>query len=281
MAKKINVATINIWGNAVGAVAWDEKGFANFEYDKKFVKSKLEIAPLQMPLAEDEIYSFPSLNKETYKGLPGLLADSLPDAFGNKVIDAWLAREGRAKNDFSSIERLCYTGKRGMGALEFEPIILKKKKKESVPIEIASMVELANKILDDREKLNVELTEDEKKNKEAMEEIVSIGTSAGGARPKAVIAYNSTTGEVRSGQLSAPKDFEHWLLKFDGVSKKSLDLNDPLGFGKIEFTYYLMAKKAGINISECRLLKENGRSHFMTKRFDRENGENIVRYCSL
>ena len=275
MAKKINVATVKIWDKAVGAVAWDDIGFANFEYEKNFVKSKLEIAPLQMPLVENKIYNFPSLNKATYRGLPGLLADSLPDAFGNKIIDAWLAREGRSKDDFSSIERLCYTGHRGMGALEFEPIILKKKKVESVPIEISAMVKLANDILSSREKLNVELREDEKKNKDALEEIINVGTSAGGARPKAIIAYNPDNGEVRSGQLSAPEGFEYWLLKFDGVSKKSLGLNDPLGFGKIEYTYYLMAKKAGIIISDCKLFKENGRAHFMTKRFDRLNGEKV------
>ena len=275
MAKKINVATIKIWNKQVGAIAWDEKGFANFEYDKDFVKSNLEISPLQMPLADNEIYSFPTLNKETFKGLPGLLADSLPDAFGNKIIDAWLAREGRAKEDFNPIERLCYTGYRGMGALVYEPVLLKKQKNESVPIEIAEMVELANEILGEKKKLNVELGKDEAKNKDALEEIISIGTSAGGARPKAVIAYDPKTGKVQSGQLTAPDGFEYWLLKFDGVSKESLGLNDPKGFGEIEYAYYLMATKAGINMSECRLFKENGRSHFMTKRFDRQNGQKV------
>ncbi len=275
MAKKINVAVVKIWDKKVGAVSWDEKGFANFEYEKDFLKTKLELSPIHMPLAEGEIYSFPSLRKDTYRGLPGLLADSLPDAFGNKLVDAWLAREGRAQEDFSSIERLCYTGKRGMGALEFEPIILKNKKTESVPVEISEMVKLANKILNERKKLKVELTKDDAKNKNALEEIINIGTSAGGARPKAVIAFNPNTGAVRSGQLTAPLGFEYWLLKFDGVSKESLGLNDPLGFGKIEYVYYLMALKAGINISECRLIKENGRAHFMTRRFDRQNGEKV------
>lgn len=275
MAKKINVATVKLWGKSVGAVALDEKGIANFEYEKKFIKEKLEIAPLMMPLNEDQIYSFPMLGRETFKGLPGLLADSLPDAFGNKLIDAWLAREGRNKSDFSSIERLCYTGQRGMGALEFSPTIRKTGKLTSVPIEVGEMVKFANKVLGVRENFQVEIGANAKKNKEALETIISVGTSAGGARPKAVIAYNKNSGEVRSGQLQAPEGFEHWLLKFDGVSKAQLGLNDPLGFGKIEYTYYQMAEKAGIEMSECKLLKENGRTHFMTKRFDRVGTEKL------
>lgn len=275
MAKKVQVATVKIWGQDVGAVAWDERGFASLEYEKSFARSNLELAPLQMPLREGVIYSFPALNPETFKGLPGLLADSLPDAFGNKMIDAWLAQQGRAKADFSPIERLCYSGKRGMGALEFEPALLSTKRTDALPIEISSMVELANRILSDKEDFSVELTADEKKTKEAMEAMISISTSAGGARPKAVIAYHPDTGEVRSGQVSNLKGFEYWLLKFDGVSKKSLNLSDPLGFGKIEYTYYQMATHAGIEMSECRLLHENGRSHFMTKRFDRDGDQKV------
>ena len=275
MAKKIEVATVKLWGKNIGAVALDEKGVANFEYEKKFIKERLEIAPLMMPLNEDQIYSFPRIGRETFKGLPGLLADSLPDAFGNKLIDAWLVREGRSKNDFSSIERLCYTGERGMGALEFSPTIRKTGKLKSVPIEVGEMVKFANEVLSARENLQVEIGENAKKNKEALETIISVGTSAGGARPKAVIAYNSESGEVRSGQLQVPEGFEHWLLKFDGVSKAQLGLNDPMGFGKIEYTYYQMAKKAGIEMSECKLLKENGRTHFMTKRFDRVGIEKL------
>ncbi len=266
---------MKLWGKSVGAVALDEKGIANFEYEKKFIKEKLEIAPLMMPLNEDQIYSFPMLGRETFKGLPGLLADSLPDAFGNKLIDAWLAREGRNKSDFSSIERLCYTGQRGMGALEFSPTIRKTGKLTSVPIEVGEMVKFANKVLGVRENFQVEIGANAKKNKEALETIISVGTSAGGARPKAVIAYNKNSGEVRSGQIQAPEGFEHWLLKFDGVSKAQLGLNDPLGFGKIEYTYYQMAEKAGIEMSECKLLKENGRTHFMTKRFDRVGTEKL------
>jgi serine/threonine-protein kinase HipA len=182
---------------------------------------------------------------------------------------------GRSKEDFSPIERLCYMGKRGMGALEFEPILDKDLQGTSHKIEIDKLVDLANEILNERKKLSVAFSKNEKSNKKALEEIISVGSSAGGARPKAVIAYNEKTKEIRSGQVEAPKGFDYWLLKFDGVSKKSLGLHDPLGFGKIEYVYYLMAEMSGIKISESKLFNENNRSHFMTKRFDRKNGKKI------
>ena len=274
-SKKIEIAKIKIWDQFVGAVAWDSRGYANCEYDSTFLKKGIQLSPIMMPNRENFIYQFSNLNKETYKGLPGLLADSLPDAYGNKIIDAWLARMGRSKDDFSPIERLCYMGKRGMGALEFEPILDKNSQSDSHKIEIDKLVDLANQILNERQTLKVTLSKNEKSNKNAIEEIISVGSSAGGARPKAVIAYNEKTKEIRSGQVEAPKGFDYWLLKFDGVSKKSLGLHDPLGFGKIEYAYYLMAEMAGIKISESKLFTENNRSHFMTKRFDRENGKKI------
>ena len=274
-SKKIEIAKIKIWDQFVGAVAWDQRGYANFEYDSSFLKKGIQLSPIMMPNRENFIYQFSNLNKETYKGLPGLLADSLPDAYGNKIIDAWLAKTGRSKDDFSPIERLCYMGKRGMGALEFEPILDKNSQSDSHKIEIDKLVDLANQILNERQTLKVTLSKNEKSNKNAIEEIISVGSSAGGARPKAVIAYNEKTKEIRSGQVDAPKGFDYWLLKFDGVSKKSLGLHDPLGFGKIEYAYYLMAEMAGIKISESKLFTENNRSHFMTKRFDRENGKKI------
>jgi len=273
--KKIEIAKIKIWGEFVGAVAWDERGFANFEYDSAFLKKGLSLSPITMPNRDNFIYQFGNLNKETFKGLPGLLADSLPDAYGNKIIDAWLAQNGRSKEDFSPIERLCYMGKRGMGALEFEPVLDKDLQGTSHKIEIDKLVDLANEVLNERKKLNVAFSKNQKENKKAIEEIISVGSSAGGARPKAVIAYNEKTKEIRSGQVEAPKGFDYWLLKFDGVSKKSLGLHDPLGFGKIEYVYYLMAEMSGIKISESKLFNENNRSHFMTKRFDRKNGKKI------
>ncbi|MBU0474807.1 MAG: type II toxin-antitoxin system HipA family toxin [Bacteroidetes bacterium] len=263
----IKVAKVKIWNNVVGAIAWNENTeTATFEYDKSFLKSGLNIAPLTMPLEKaigsKNLFSFPALNKETYKGLPGLLADSLPDAFGNKIIDSWLAQQGRDPNSFNSIERLCYTGKRGMGALEYEPI-LSPSDSVSNKIEIDELVKLAGEILSDRKTLegNIHKTSDD------LLKIISVGTSAGGARAKAIIAYNPITGDVRSGQIDGLENYEYWIIKFDGVTNKAL--GDPKGYGKIEFAYYLMAKDAGINIMDSKILTENNRTHFMTKRFDR------------
>ena len=274
--KKVNTAEVYLWGDVVGAVSWlDDRGYGVFEYDRTFLNMGLDIAPLHMSLADaskgDGIFSFPSLNKDTFLGLPGLLADALPDKFGNSIIDAWLAREGRAANSFSPVERLCYMGKRGMGALEFSPAISGKYDK-SVPIEIAGLVELAQEIMSGRSSVSIDIGDSEKEHAAAVMDILRVGTSAGGARPKAVIAINDK-GSVMSGQASVAKGYDYWILKFDGVT--DLELGEPRGYGRIEYAYYLMAQAAGIEMMECRLLEENGRAHFMTKRFDRVNGEKL------
>ncbi len=275
MVKKIQTAYVNIWGETVGAVSWREAGYAVFEYDKTFLRKGLDLSPVIMPIDDairgDGIYEFPSLNKETFKGLPGLLADCLPDKFGNKIIDAWLTRHGRDTKSFTSVERLCYTGRRGMGALEFSPA-LNSRKEESAPVEIAHLVELAQAITTERDNLCTELVRDEKQNSDALQEIIRVGTSAGGARAKAVIAMDSK-GHIRSGQTQAPKGYSYWLLKFDGVN--DLELGTSQGYGRIEYAYHLMARAAGIVMSECKLLEESGRAHFLTKRFDRVGGEKI------
>ena len=275
MVDRVQTAYVNLWGETVGAVSWREAGYAVFEYDKSFLRKGLDLSPVIMPIDDamrgDGIYEFPSLNKETFKGLPGLLADCLPDKFGNKIIDAWLARHGRDANSFTSVERLCYTGRRGMGALEFSPA-LNSKKEESVPVEIAHLVELAQAITTEREDLNAKMGSDEKENSDALLEIIRVGTSAGGARAKAVIAMDSK-GHIRSGQTKAPKGFSYWLLKFDGVN--DIELGASQGYGRIEYAYHLMADAAGIDMSECKLLEEGGRAHFLTKRFDRVRGGKI------
>jgi serine/threonine-protein kinase HipA len=272
-------ATVMLWGKAIGAVGWDEKaGIANFEYDPAFAGSNIEVAPLTMPLSTS-IYSFPALPRDTFHGLPGLLADSLPDAFGNALIDAWLAREGRDPNSFNPVERLCYTGSRGMGALEYKPAIGILGKK-STPVDVQKLVELASKILTKREKLRASFAPTDEED--SLSDILRVGTSAGGARAKAVIAWNPETDEVRSGQVKAEKGFSYWLLKFDGVSgNKDKELEDPVGYGLIEYAYYKMALAAGIEMTECRLLKENGRSHFMTRRFDRSDSGRKIHMLSL
>ncbi|MDH3884320.1 MAG: type II toxin-antitoxin system HipA family toxin [Desulfobacterales bacterium] len=271
------VAKVNLWGDPVGAVAWDDdRGFATFEYDPSFLRKQLEIAPLTMPL-NSQIYSFPELNDKTFYGLPGLLADSLPDRYGTRLIEVWLQRQGRSLKDFSPIERLCYMGSRGMGALEFEPALVTSKK--AVRIEVSELVELAGKILSEREDLLVNLSNAEST---ALDTIIRVGTSAGGARAKAVIAWNPKTKDVRSGQVQAPEGFEYWIIKFDGINDDTL--GDPKGYGKIEYAYHLMATAAGIKMTKCRLMKENGRAHFMTRRFDRTNNSDKIHmqsFCAL
>lgn len=261
------IAEVKLWGRTIGAVMLEENSdTASFEYDSAFAASGIEISPLQMPLSR-RIYSFPELSRKTFYGLPGLLADSLPDKFGNALIDVWLSTQGRQASSFNAVERLCYTGARGMGALEFTPVIGPKTRQEH-QIEIDKLVELASEILSHRHHLLSSLAD--KSREQALTDILRVGTSAGGARAKAVIAWNPSTNEVRSGQIPAADGFEQWLLKFDGVTgNRDKELEDPQGYGVIEYAYYKMAKACGIDISECRLLEENGRRHFMTRRFDR------------
>jgi serine/threonine-protein kinase HipA len=268
------VASVNLWGDPVGAVAWDDdRGYATFEYDPLFLRKQLEIAPLTMPL-NSGIYSFPELNSSTFYGFPGLLADSLPDRYGTRLIEVWLQRQGRSPGEFCPVERLCYMGSRGMGALEYEPALVTPKK--ATRIEVSGLVALAGKILSKREDLLANLSDDESA---ALDTIIRVGTSAGGARAKAVIAWNPETGEVRSGEVQAPEGFEYWIIKFDGINDDVL--GDPEGSGKIEYAYHLMAKAAGVEMTECRLMKENGRAHFMTRRFDRTGNSDKIHMQSL
>ncbi|MGB5030546.1 MAG: type II toxin-antitoxin system HipA family toxin [Saprospiraceae bacterium] len=268
----VDVAEIKIWDEWFGSVRWDEsQQLGYFQYDTKFIQKGWDLSPLKMPISQGtQIYSFPELRigrnetLDTFKGLPGLLADALPDKYGNRLISTWLAQQGRTENSMNPVEKLCFIGTRGMGALEFEPATIKTSTR-NFSLEFDGLVELAKKMLHDREGFLTHLSKDEEK---AMMEILKIGTSAGGARPKAVIAYNRKTGEIKSGQGSIPKGFEHWLLKLDGVSGEQF--GESSGWGRVEYAYYLMAKDCKIEISECRLLEENGRAHFMTKRFDRD-----------
>lgn len=262
-----NIAAVSLWGTQIGAVVWHpDSQHGEFQYSPALQDSSIEPCPITMPV-RSEPYEFRSLNKETFKGLPGMLADMLPDKFGNALIDQWLARQGRDKSDFNPVERLCYIGNRGMGALEFTPLLGESKFADAV-IDIQEMVKLASDILTAR-KIDIQLS-DAQIDAEALAQILEIGTSAGGARAKAVIAWNETTDTVCSGHMQPRSGFSYWLLKFDGVNENSdKELNDPKGYGRIEYAYYLCAREAGIEMSECRLLEEGGRAHFMTQRFDR------------
>ncbi len=273
------LAEVKLWGKTIGAVLLqDGDDVASFEYDAAFAQSGIQVAPLVMPLSR-RVHRFPALSRTTFHGLPGLLADSLPDKFGNALIDAWLASRGRQADSFNAIERLCYTGERGMGALEFAPAT-GPAAKQTTGIEVSQLVALASKVLTHRNNLQASFAA--QGSEDALSDILRVGTSAGGARAKAVIAWNRKTNEVRSGQVKAGKDFEYWLLKFDGVSgNKDKELDDPKGYGLIEYAYYLMALECGIDMSECRLFKEHGRSHFMTRRFDRLAGGEKLHMQSL
>jgi len=282
----MNAAYVKIWGEIVGAVAWEEAtGVATFEYDSNFKLKGWELSPLQMSVGSNKsIFSFPHLRKkeepalDTFKGLPGLLADVLPDRYGNELINLWLAQQGRTQDSMNPVEMLCFIGTRGMGALEFEPATLNENS-NTFNVDLDSLVDMASQMLSKKEAFVTNLPAAEEK---ALFDILRIGTSAGGARPKAVITYNEKTGEVRSGQTNAPKSFEHWLIKLDGVS--DVQLGTSKGYGRVEMAYYNMAVACGIDMMPSRLLEENSRAHFMTKRFDRESGSvkhHIQTFCAM
>ncbi|MFK7818833.1 MAG: type II toxin-antitoxin system HipA family toxin [Planctomycetaceae bacterium] len=261
-------AQVILWGKEIAAVTWDQRTETSvFQFAPEFVPSGIQVAPLTMPL-RDGTFRFPALNRATFKGLPGLLADSLPDKFGNALIDAWLVRQGRSADDFNPVERLCYVGSRGIGALEYKPTI-SGAPTQSAQLEVDALVQLAQRVLNSRKSLSGQLegTEDDA---EAIQNILQVGTSAGGARAKGILAWNESTGEFRSGQVLADDAFTYWIMKFDGISNnRDKELADPQGYGLIEYAYHLMAVEAGVEMSRCRIHEEGGRSHFMTQRFDR------------
>ena len=268
------VLKVTLWGDDVAAVIWNkETGFATIEFYESFVNKRLDIAPIAMPLEDisrgERIFSFPSHRGKTFKGLPGMLADSLPDDYGNKILDEWFVSKGMSISEFTPLDRLCYVGKRGMGALEYEPANNDKTLNESSQIEIDQLMDFAREVLNQREAFQANL----QKGNKAILDILKVGTSAGGAKPKAIIAFNEETKEVRSGQVKAPDGFTYWLLKFDGIEDRKLKDN-PIGIGRVEYAYYNMARACGIDMTESKLLEESQSAHFMTKRFDRtDKGE--------
>ena len=265
----MTIAEVRLWGRTIGAVALaDGAAIANFEFDPRFLRTGIETAPLTMPLS-DRVYRFPALPRASFHGLPGLLADSLPDAFGRALIDAWLATQGRTPDSFNAVERLCYVGSRGMGALEYLPALGPRATRRK-RLEVDRLVQLASDILRRRAGVQASLAGCDS---DAFQDVLRVGTSAGGARAKAVVAWNPETNEVRSGQVEAGAGFEHWLIKFDGVGgEQGEEADGARGYGVIEYAYHRMACDAGIRMAECRLFEEGGRRHFMTRRFDRPAG---------
>lgn len=265
----VDIARVNLSGQPVGTFRWDNnRQLAHFEYADSFIGKGLEPSPILMPVRQGRVYSFSDIGRETFKGLPGMLADSLPDTYGRALFDRWLALTGRSSGN--AVETLCYLGKRCMGALEFEPA-MDAPYSPDVRIELDSLVEVASEALSKKEEFGANLEEDKKA---AIAEIVRLGTSAGGQRAKAIIAYNPLTGEVRSGQIEAPEGFDYYLIKLDGVTAEA-GFRETQNFGRLEYSFYRLVKECGIEMSDCSLIKENGRAHFLTKRFDRQNGEKI------
>ena len=265
----VDIAKVKLYGNDLGTFRWDERyAVAQFEYADSFVGRGIEPAPIMMPVREGRVYSFGDIGKETFKGLPGMLADSLPDTYGRALFDRWLALTGRQSGN--SIETLCFFGKRCMGALEFEPA-MDMPYNSNTRIEIDALVNVASEALAEKKDFGANLSDDKKA---AIAEIVRLGTSAGGQRAKAIIAYNKNTGEVRSGQVDARAGFDYYLIKLDGVTAEA-GLRETQNFGRLEYSFYRLVKECGIEMSECSLIEENGRAHFLTKRFDRVNGEKV------
>jgi len=271
-----DVVSVKYKEHDIGAVSFNtETGIGSFEYEPRFIKTGIELSPLKMPLSR-KIYSFPEADPLAFNGLPGMIADSLPDDFGNAVLNAWIASQGKSAAEITPIDRLKYTGKRGIGALTYHPATQRKNLNASKQIEIQSLVSIAQEILDKREQFRVDLGAQGQKDTEAMMALLSVGVSAGGARPKAVLAFNDDFTQVRSGQTDIPENFTHYIMKFDGVSEHNKDrqtFGDPMGYGTMEYVYYLMAKACGIDMMPCRLLPEGDRRHFVTQRFDRKGNE--------
>lgn len=265
----VDIARVNLYGQTVGTLRWDnDRQLAFFEYADSFIGSGVEPSPILMPVRAKRVYSFSDISNETFKGLPGLLADSLPDTYGRALFDRWLSLTGRQSGN--AVETLCFLGKRCMGALEFEPA-MDAPYSHDVKIEIDSLVDVASEALAQKEEFGANL-EDDKKG--AIAEIVRLGTSAGGQRAKAIIAYNSLTGEVRSGQVEAPDGFDYYLIKLDGVTAEA-GFRETQNFGRLEYSFSKLVKECGIGMTECSIIEENGRAHFLTKRFDRKNGQKI------
>ncbi len=256
---------VELWGERIGVLSWvEESGYAEFQYEPTFVQNGIDLSPVHLPLS-NQVFRFPEhTQSNTFRGLPGFIADSLPEKFGNRLLDTYLAKHGRRLEALNPLERLCYIGNRGMGALEYQPDLETRDLNNSIPLEVSDLVQVARDVLKDYQGANADIEND------GIETLVAVGTSAGGAKAKAVIAISDDSDQVLSGQATAPDGFEHWLLKFDEIDNEELATSKQIG--RIEYAYSEMAFQAGINMMECRLLSDGPQAHFMTKRFDRVDG---------
>lgn len=266
----MDAIAVILWGYQIGALSWDaDRQIAGFQYDPEFSKVGLEVSPMLLPLASQKpVYYFPDLaDTRTFKGLPGFIADSLPEKFGNRLLDTYLARHGRQLDELNPLERLCYVGSRGMGALEYQPDYEERNLNHPIPLQVSDLVEVAQNVLKDRQQVQTNLDD-------GIEALITVGTSAGGAKAKAVVAINPKTNDVISGQAEIPEDYEHWILKFDEIENEEHATSQQIG--RIEYAYSEMAYDAGINMMETALLPDGERAHFMTKRFDRVDSNTKV-----
>jgi serine/threonine-protein kinase HipA len=260
----VNLIEVRAWGKTVGALIRGRGRSYAFQYDPSW-SSAIELGPILMPHSR-RTYTFPDLNPDTYQLLPPMIADALPDRYGNGLINAWMARNGVNSDQITALDRLAYLGSRGLGALEFRP-------DNSPDGTLPSAIDMRELVETARRAVHGELTDDTT-SLTALENIISVGTSAGGARAKAIINYNPDTEEIRSGHATPEPGFEPWLIKFDGIGTDT-QLGHTQAYGRIEYAYSLMARAAGIQMSETRLFHENGRAHYMTKRFDRDAGRRL------
>ena len=264
----INHIDINLWGQLMGKLAVDSKGVGFFKYAPEFVETGLQPAPITMPVTKDVIYSFPRLNLEVFHGLPGMISDSLPDAFGNRLLDIHFKKLG-IKNEFNrTLLKLCYINHKATGALEFTPPLPSSKPVENELI-LSDLMHTVDQLISSKQTLNAG-------DLNNIQDIISIGSSLGGAVPKAVIGIDFNSNSIKPGNIPLPDNYDYWIIKFDALKREQgMELSEPLGYGNVEYTYYEMATKAGIAMSPCKLLKDGDRYHFLTKRFDRVGNQKL------
>lgn len=257
---------VYLWGTKIGAIAYEpgQTEVSTFEYDKDFIKMGIEVSPISVPI-KYSIHTFDDISKKTFHGLAGFIADSLPDKFGNQLIDQYFALKGRSSSDITPLDRLLYIGNRAMGALEFKPAINLDDKNKNIELNLQDLSQLAEMILIKKEKFANELKNSDKKN---VINLLRIGSSAGGARSKALVAMDKD-GKLYDGTINHKKACKYYLLKFDSSSNSDRDNKDPKGMTKVEYIYSILARKCNINMPYTTFIQIEDDFHFLIERFDR------------